>query len=52
MPRANAEMLRKAEEIASQKGIFSYVGTVLTEEIYYSREKNIVQKWADARGRV
>ncbi|MBR3642472.1 MAG: purine-nucleoside phosphorylase [Parasporobacterium sp.] len=46
-PKPDPELLKTALEIAEEKGIRHHVGSVLTEEIYYSQEENIVQKWAD-----
>lgn len=47
VPKADAVLLREAVGIAKEKNIFYHVGSVLTEEIYYSMEENIVGKWAE-----
>ena len=44
--KANEELLKQAVKIAEEKNIKHHVGSVLTEEIYYSMEEGIVEKWA------
>ena len=46
IPKANEELLKQAVKIAEEKNIKHHVGSVLTEEIYYSMEEGIVEKWA------
>ena len=49
VPKADPMLLKEAVDIAKEKKIAYHVGSVLTEEIYYSMEEGIVEKWA-ARG--
>jgi len=42
---ADPEEVSAATEEAAMLGLRCHIGPVLTEEIYYSREKNIVEKW-------
>lgn len=44
--KADPELLSAAAGIAKEKEIPCHIGAVLTEEIYYSMEKGIVEKWA------
>ena len=44
---ADADLLDRAKRIAKEENIFTHEGTVLTEEIYYSQEEGIVEKWAE-----
>ncbi len=46
IPKADSTLLKEAAEIAKEKKIEYHVGSVLTEEIYYSMEEGIVEKWA------
>lgn len=46
---SDPQLLKRAIEIAREKQVKYHVGAVLTEELYYSLEENIVEKWA-ARG--
>ncbi len=46
VPKADLELLRAAVQIAKEKQITHHIGSVLTEEIYYSQEEGIVEKWA------
>lgn len=45
IPRADKTILAEAVEIAKQKGVSYHVGSVLTEEIYYSQDADIVETW-------
>ena len=49
IPMADAGLVIKAEEIAAQlisDASRRHIGPVLTQEIYYSMEENIIEKWA------
>ena len=46
IPKADPELLKSAVEITKEKKIVHHLGSVLTEEIYYSQEEGIVEKWA------
>ncbi len=46
IPKPDKTLLNEAVELAKEKGIAHHIGSVLTEEIYYSKEENIVEKWA------
>ena len=46
VPKADPELLEKALKIAEEKQVTFHKGSVLTEEIYYSQEEGIVEKWA------
>ncbi len=47
VPKADPGLLEVAVKIAEDKNIRYHCGSVLTEEIYYSQEENIVEKWAE-----
>ncbi len=47
VPRADKSLLNRAVEIAKEKEIVFHVGSVLTEEIYYSQQENIVEWWKE-----
>lgn len=47
VPKSDPELLKTACQIAEEKKVFYHVGRVLTEEIYYSQEEGIVEKWAE-----
>lgn len=46
IPAADEALVRCALEIAGRSGATYHTGPVLTEEIYYSKEENIIEKWA------
>ena len=45
--KADPTLLSLAQEIAKAKQIPFHTGSVLTDEIYYSQEEGIVEKWAE-----
>ena len=52
LPKADPDLVKKAAEIAEKEGYTGpasgktlHIGPVLTEEIYYSSEKDIIPKW-------
>ena len=47
IPRADKTLLSEAVEIAKEKNVVHHVGSVLTEEIYYSQEEGIVERWKE-----
>lgn len=46
LPTPDPELLNLAVQKAEEKSIVYHKGSVLTEEIYYSQEEGIVEKWA------
>lgn len=47
VPKPDPQLLAFAEKTAKEKGIRCRSGAVLTEEIYYSTEEGLIEKWAE-----
>ncbi|MCQ2531064.1 MAG: purine-nucleoside phosphorylase [Lachnospiraceae bacterium] len=47
IPTASEDLLAKAEEVAKANNVKYRVGPVLTQNLYYSYEPEIIEKWSD-----
>lgn len=45
---ASWKLLKKADEVASKKGIEVHFGNILSNDVFYNADKDAIKKWRDA----